>query len=68
MNTAQVEVGGYYRVDNLIGFSKHGDRTSLRCKVLRVAGPYDVIVITADIRDAGTKLAVDTNQLKEALY
>jgi hypothetical protein len=44
---------------NLKGFGTD----TLRVKVLRVASPYDVIVVTADLVDAGTTLAISPEQL-----
>ena len=50
----------YALASKLVGFSS----TTLRVQVLRSEGDYRW-VITADLRDAGTKLVLDASQVRD---
>ena len=50
---------------DLIGFGNYRERRDLRVRVLKILGPYDVLVITASIIDSGTKLVLNPSQLED---
>ena len=51
--------------NDLIGFANGRERRNLRVRVLKILGPYDVLVITASITDSGTKLVLNPSQLED---
>jgi hypothetical protein len=57
--------GQYVLANGVIGFSNGMEKSTIRVKVLKVLGPNDVLVITASIRDAGTRLVLDPSQLED---
>jgi hypothetical protein len=62
---APVEVGDYAMASGLFGFGKTiKEVCNLRVKVIRIAGPFDIIVKTASLLDAGSMLAVRPEQLR----
>ena len=65
MTTANsIEIGSYVLAD-LIGFAGNGAPTEMRCRVTRVDVPSDtVFIMTADIRDAGTRIPVNASKVR----
>jgi len=57
--------GQYVLANDLIGFANGRERRNLRVRVLKILGPYDVLVITASITDSGTKLVLNPSQLED---
>lgn len=57
--------GQYVMANDLIGFGNGRERKDLRVRVLKILGPYDVLVITASITDSGTKLVLNPSQLED---
>jgi len=57
--------GQYVLANDLIGFGNGRERKDLRVRVLKILGPYDVLVITASITDSGTKLVLNPSQLED---
>jgi hypothetical protein len=57
--------GQYVLANDLIGFGNGRERRDLRVRVLKILGPYDVLVITASIIDSGTKLVLNPSQLED---
>lgn len=64
-NTTKFYEGQYVLANDLIGFANGRERRDLRVRVLKILGPYDVLVITASIIDSGTKLVLDPSQLED---
>lgn len=52
----------YALASNLIGFDRNNVPSTLRVKVWRIEG-RDAWVITADLRDSGTHLCLDIDQI-----
>ena len=66
MSISEIQTDGHYWVSGLRGLTNcdPSDSTTLRCKILRIAGEFDVIIMTTDIRNVGTKLAVSPAQIE----
>jgi hypothetical protein len=61
----QLEVGEYAMASGLFGFGKTiKEICNLRVKIVRIAGPFDVVVKTASLLDAGSMLVVSPEQLQ----
>ena len=61
----QLEVGEYAMASGLFGFGKTiKEVCNLRVKIVRIASPFDVVVKTASLLDAGSVLVVSPEQLQ----